>query len=139
MGTRVRGLSIREGPLMYKVATDKGQIWRRHTEQLKATKMEQTREAPNIDDCIVVPRGLLFLIRCSHTVLFMHNYISVTSLFGGFLSRLGLRRGVVSGTLCFGEQVFSVIDVECSSPTLLEVTRKKLVKCDRKRNIDNSK
>ena len=31
-------ISEREGPLMYKVATDKGQIWRRHTEQLKATK-----------------------------------------------------------------------------------------------------
>jgi hypothetical protein len=29
-------ISEREGPLMYKVATDKGQIWRRHTEQLKA-------------------------------------------------------------------------------------------------------
>jgi transposase InsO family protein len=43
-------ISEREGPLMYKVATDKGQIWRRHTEQLKATKMEQTREAPNVDD-----------------------------------------------------------------------------------------
>jgi hypothetical protein len=42
---------------MYKVATDKGQIWRRHTEQLKATKMEQTREAPNVDDCIVVHDG----------------------------------------------------------------------------------
>ena len=51
-------------------------------------------------------RGLLFLIPCSHTVLFMHNYISVTSLFGGFLSRLGLRRGVVSSTLCFVEYVF---------------------------------
>jgi hypothetical protein len=36
---------------------DKGQIWRRHTEQLKATKMEQTREAPNVDDCIVVHDG----------------------------------------------------------------------------------
>ena len=42
---------------MYKVATDKGQTWRRHTEQLKATKMEQTREAPNVDDCIVVHDG----------------------------------------------------------------------------------
>ena len=50
-------ISEREGPLMYKVATDKGQIWRRHTEQLKATKMEQTREAPNVDDCIVVHDG----------------------------------------------------------------------------------
>ena len=42
---------------MYKVATDKVQIWRRHTEQIKTTKMEQTREAPNVDDCIVVHDG----------------------------------------------------------------------------------
>ena len=39
---------------MYILATDEGQIWRRHTEQLKATKMEQTRKAPNVDDCTVV-------------------------------------------------------------------------------------
>lgn len=47
-------ISEREGPLMYKVSTDNGHTWRRHTEQLKSTQMPKSYEQSIENDNIIV-------------------------------------------------------------------------------------